>query len=162
VIMGRCQVMNGYFRMDGVTGSGTSGHGIKVWLNHKPASGFNAVIVFPNGSVSPRELHHIEPVPYKAVFRFHLVRFLPTGQKLWLPRSTLAGPLQKPNKTAVYRQTASHFSQLIAHALETGDRLSRFLTFFFLGAKHSGQHPQVVRQHGPGHFPFARLESFVA
>jgi len=60
VIMGRCQVMNGYFRMDGVTGSGTSGHGIKVCLNHKPAAGFNAAIVFPSGSVSPRELLHIE------------------------------------------------------------------------------------------------------
>lgn len=59
VINGRLSISNGYIEIDGVTGSQTSGHGIKIYLDGD-RTGFNAVIAYSSSTTSPRHLHHLD------------------------------------------------------------------------------------------------------
>ncbi len=54
VINGKFVIYNGYFEMDGVTGSGMSGHGIKISVTASAS-----VLAFSSGA-SPRHLHRLD------------------------------------------------------------------------------------------------------
>lgn len=59
IINGRLSVYYGYVEINGVTGAGTAGHGIKIHLNGD-RTGLNAVIAFSSGTASPRHLHSLD------------------------------------------------------------------------------------------------------
>ena len=54
VVNGKFVIYNGYFEMDGVTGSGLAGHGIKISVISSAS-----VLAFSSGA-SPRHLHHLD------------------------------------------------------------------------------------------------------
>lgn len=59
IINGRLSVYYGYVEINGVTGAGTTGHGIKIHLD-SDRTGFNTVIAFSSGTASPRHLYCLD------------------------------------------------------------------------------------------------------
>lgn len=58
VINGYTYIYYGYIEIDGVTGSGTSGHGIKFNMSTDPS--ISGILWFANTTPSPRYIHHVE------------------------------------------------------------------------------------------------------
>lgn len=59
LINGRIEIYYGYLEIDGITGSLTSGHGIKIHTS-KSYTGIDAVIVLANTTASPRRFKHLD------------------------------------------------------------------------------------------------------
>lgn len=99
VINGTIYIHYGYFKIEGVTGSGASGHGIKFAT---ASDGVNIIAFYGGYTTSPREVHHVEVqgpgygYPTKGTMGIYWNSSVTNSKGLWISNCFLHGLTTNP------------------------------------------------------------------